>query len=101
MMTQRTFAYAPDLDTRFQEYHEQNPHVYRLFRQYAMQAMRSGRERFGGKAVFERLRWHFAFETKDPEGFRINNSYVSRYVRMLINEHPEFKDFFSIRRLRS
>lgn len=100
-MTQRTFAYVADLDARFAEYHRRNPRVYKLFKQYAFQVKRTGREHFGGKVIMERIRWYQMFETNDPEGFKINNSYVSRYVRLLVKEHPEFEGFFETRRLRS
>lgn len=100
-MMQHTFAYVADLDARFQEYHRRNPRVYRLFKQYAFQVLRAGRNHYGAKAIFERIRWYLMFETNDPEGFKVNNSYVSRYVRMLVREHPEFEGFFETRRLRT
>lgn len=101
MILQRTFAYAPDLDARFDEYHKHNPHVYRLFKKYALQVKSAGRNHFGAKMIMERVRWFKMFETNDPEGFKVNNDYTSRYVRLLIQERPEFDGFFETRKLRS
>lgn len=88
------------IQARFEEFHRANPHVYALFVRFATEAIRSGRENYGAKAIFERVRWHVAIETQGDD-FRLNNNYTSRYVRMFEREHPQHQGFFRTRELRA
>lgn len=84
------------MERRFAQYHHDNPHVYVLFKKYALQVAQRGHPRFSAKAVFERLRWHLLFETKG-DVFKLNNNYTAYYARMLMQKEPRFKDFFRVR----
>lgn len=91
-----------DLDQAFREYHAQNPAVWSLFERFALEAARAGRTHFGAKAVWERMRWHIQFETRDSlADWKLNNNYTSRYARMFAERHPEFRKLFQFRELRS
>lgn len=58
----------------------------------------AGRTRIGVGMLFEVLRWHSQRATTgDP--FRLNNSYRSRYARLLIERRPEWAHLFELRRL--
>lgn len=81
---------------KFEEFHRENPHVYEYFRQYSLQALDRGYDRFSAKAVFERLRWHFQMETKGEE-FKLNNNYTAYYARLLMKQDERFKNFFELR----
>lgn len=86
------------LAQKFEQYHKDNPHVYKLFLKYAKQVKSLGFDRFSSKAIFERLRWHLSFETKDYDSaFKINNNYTSFYARKVMSEYPEFINFFETR----
>lgn len=86
----------PHIFKKFVDYHDLNPEVYALFKKYALELRESGVNRYGVKAIFERVRWHFAVEVKGDK-FKINNNYPSCYVRLLISEDPTFREFFSTR----
>jgi len=43
------------------------------------------------------MRWHINIETKDPDGFKINNNHSRGYAQMLMDECPEFDGFFRTR----
>lgn len=88
------------LKEKFNLYHADNPHVYENFKTYARQVLSNGRIKFGAKAIIERLRWHYAFETRG-DVFKLNNNYTAFYVRKLINERPEFNNIFATRRQRA
>lgn len=88
------------IQERFEVYHRQNPQVFDLFKRFAYEAKAAGRERFGGKAIWERLRWHCSIE-KGGDDPRLNNVYVSRYVRLLCEECPDLADLFEQRVLKS
>ncbi len=90
-----------DYDKLFFEYHERNPHVFKLIKKYASEARRVGRKRYGIWAIINRVRWHLDVETHDPAGFKMNNSHSSRYARLLIEKFPVFTNFFELRKLKS
>jgi hypothetical protein len=75
--------------------HKENPQTYDLFKKFALDALRSGRKRFGAQAIFERVRWYTQIETVGE--FKVNNSHISCYTRLLILEDPRFADFFETR----
>jgi hypothetical protein len=81
---------------KFIIYDQQNPHVYTMFRNYARQAKDRGYTKFSAKAIFERLRWHFAMETVGDD-FKLNNNYTAHYARKMMAEEPGFMGFFELR----
>lgn len=87
------------LRQRFLAFHEANPQVYAKLRDLALEALRSPklrRRRFGIAAVFERLRWWSEVESEgDP--YRLNNSYRAFYARLLMDQEPALRGFFSTR----
>ena len=86
---------------RFRQFHENNPHVYKLFSRFASEAASRGRERFGARMVWERMRWHVAFETVDDASlFKLNDHYTPFYARMFMSDHPEYPNLFEIRERR-
>lgn len=78
----------------FWKYHAENPHE--LFKKYARELKNAGRMNYGSGAIFERIRWHLAVETRGDE-FKLNNNYRSCYSRLFVHEHPEFTGFFRTR----
>jgi len=81
----------------FERYDQENPNVFRLFLQYSEMAFNRGFKKFSAKAIFERLHWHYQFETKDMTNFKLNNNYTAHYARKLMREYPEFEGFFELR----
>lgn len=93
-------ARPASIQEEFEEFDAANPHVYAAFKRFAREALRSGRPRFGAKAIYERLRWHYAMKTTGEE-FKLPNNYTSRYARKLIAECPEFDGFITTATLRT
>ena len=82
---------------RFEEYFMNNPRVWIYFKRFATYA-KSHNKKIGAKAIMERVRWECDFgEEAGGTEFKVNNSYVSYYVRLLISQCPEFKGFFELR----
>lgn len=96
----RTPDYAPDatIQERFEAFHELNPHVLDALETLVRQFLASGRRRLAIGALFERLRWEHDITTEGDE-FRLNNTFRSRYVRLILDRHPEWADVFQTRRL--
>lgn len=78
----------------FQQYHRTNPAIFAAFKKFAFEA-RGRKKRFGAKAVMERVRWELEINTTGS--FKVNNDFTALYARLLIYQHPEFKNFFSLR----
>jgi hypothetical protein len=90
------------IQERFVRFHAQFPDVYALFKRFAFEVRDSGRAHYGSKGIFERVRWHYATSSGGgADEFKLNNSFSSRFARLLIEEHPEFEGFFELRRLRA
>lgn len=87
------------LDERFEAFHDANPHVADALESLAAQWLRRN-PRVGVKALVERLRWESGIQT-DGDPYRLNNSLVSRYARLLIERHPEWEDHIETRQLRA
>lgn len=84
------------LQQKFEEFDKGNPHVFQLFIKYALEAKRRGYDRFGAKAIIERMRWHLNIETTG-DYFLLNNNHTALYARKAMNTVPELKGFFHTR----
>ena len=84
------------INEKFEQFDKKNPHVFKMFVDYALQAKSNGYDKFSAKAVFERLRWYYAFETTDYD-FKLNNNYTAYYARKAMGLVPELNGFFEIR----
>lgn len=97
-MTQMTLLAPRNTDEAFWKFHQENPKVMKKLVNLTWQAKRSGRKRIGMKMLFELVRWHRMVRTRSDD-FALNNSYTSKYVRLIQEEHPELADMFETRRL--
>ena len=88
------------VDERFNRYHKDNPHVFFKFRMLAAKKWEEGYRHYGSKALFEELRHNMKMETKDVEGFGLNNTYTRPYAEKLMTEYPKFRGFFKTREQR-
>jgi len=88
------------LDDRFWRFHEANPQVYRQLRRLAFEAVRKGRNKIGMKMLFEVLRWEVWMQT-EGEDWKLNNSYTSRYARLLMDQERDLAGLFETRMLKS
>lgn len=85
------------LEERFEAFHAANPHVADALESLAAQWL-SRHRKVGVKSLGETLRWASGIQT-DGDPYRINNSYLSRYARLLIERHPEWADSIETRSL--
>lgn len=83
---------------KFEEFHRENPHVYRELRQLALDLVEFGHERIGIGMLFEVLRWQRALRTTDDD-FKLNNNYRARYARLLMEREPRLAGKFEIRQI--
>ena len=75
--------------------------AYLAFVRFAREARACGASRVGGKAIWERMRWELVVDRGKVEEYALNNSYVSRMVRVVEESVPELRGMFETRKLRS
>ncbi len=83
----------------FFKYHEDNPHIYELFKKFTFEAIERGHKHFGSQTVINRIRWYTNIETKgDP--FKINSNVSAYYSRLFMKQFEEHDDYFRTRQVR-
>lgn len=83
----------------FEQYHKENPHIYKAFKKYSLMAKQKGFKNYSAKSLFEIIRWHTPI--KSGEVFKIDNNYTPDYARKMMQEHKSFKGFFRVRTLKA
>jgi hypothetical protein len=86
------------IQERFESFHELNPWVLDALENLTANWIARGRRRLGINMLIEVLRWQSGIRTQG-ESFKLNNSYAPRYVRLMIERHPEWDDVFETRSL--
>lgn len=81
---------------RWLAFHRANPGVWRLFKRFAMEALNSGRNHFGGRLIGERIRWYTRIETTG-EDYKVNDHYWPYYTRLLMLTDNRFEHIFERR----
>lgn len=89
------------LDLQFAAFHEANPGVYLALRRLALHAVGRGHTHIGIGMLWEALRWESFIQSTDPTQaeWKLNNSYRSRYARLLMASEPKLRGVFETRRL--
>ena len=82
----------------FKKFHYANPNIFAEFAKKTQQLVDAGHQHYGAKATFEAIRWDHDISVKRTCEFKINNNYVSFYVRLLERVYPKYKDFYRKRK---
>lgn len=88
------------IQERFESFHALNPWVLEQLETLIRDELAHGFKKTGIKALFEQIRWHYRRAT-NGDRFRLNNDYPSRYVRLIVERHPDWADMFETRELRT
>jgi len=91
----------PDITNmeKFNNFHRDNPSIYRYFKQYALGLIGKVHSRISSKLIIERIRYEVMIET--TEAFKINNNYTALYARLFIRDYPQYYNWFEFRQLRT
>lgn len=85
----------------FKAFHRENPDVYQLFKELALQLKQVGKTRYSAWPIINAIRWEKDIRTRTNDKFKLNNNFIALYARLLMTELPEtFKDFFSLREMK-
>lgn len=88
------------IEERFEVFHLENPHIFEGLKEISLSIKRSGRSRYGVKALFERLRWDYSTTTTGKD-FKLSNDFTALYARKLMEEVPDLKNFFQTKKRKS
>ena len=80
------------LTKKFLKFHRENPHVYKRFVDVALRATLT-HNHFGGKAVFERMRWDTDIVSSITTQ-KLCNNFHPFYCRLFTMEYPQHRKFF-------
>jgi hypothetical protein len=86
---------------RFEEFHRDNPHVYRRLVKLTRDLKGRGHNRIGMRMLWEVLRWQSMMRTLRDEGdYKLNDHYHARYARRIMEQEPDLDGVFELRRLK-
>lgn len=86
------------IQQRFEEFHRDNPYVYSKLVEFARIAKRKGYKQIGVGFLIEIIRWQGG-PTLSKDRFKISNDFRSRYSRLIEEQEPDLKGFFTKRNL--
>ncbi len=96
------------VEDKFKAFDAANPHVYLLFKQFALEALRSGVRKLSSKLIIERIRWEAAitttgagWSTTSGKPFLIDNRFTPWYARKFIRDFPRAASMFELREIRT
>lgn len=102
MNGQLELGYGQTIQERFEAFHAANPFVYAELVLLARRAKARGATKIGMRMLFEIVRWRRYMATQDfSSGFKLNNSYVSRYARLICENEPDIASLIETRELKS
>lgn len=81
----------------FEAFHNQHPWVYDKLRDMALELKRSGFKQYGISGLYEKLRYDYSVQTRDIEGFKLNNNFSALYARLLAQQESDLRNFFKFR----
>lgn len=95
-MQQKLFNLKCDMYKKFIEYDSVNPEIYKMFKKFTFDVIKSGYQNCGSQMIIERIRWESIVVAKNDK-FKINNDYAAFYSRKFMLEYPKHNNFFRIR----
>lgn len=98
MATYTYISRMATIDERFERFLRLHPEVYAEFKRIAGELLAGGKQRYGAKAIMEKIRFG---DARDAVLLNCNNTYVSRMARRLMAEDTRFQNFFEVRTTRN
>lgn len=90
-----------DFDSRFLDFHLQNPNVYEELVRLAREAKSLGRTKVGIRMIWEVTRWNLTIKVVPNSDFKLNDHYHSRYARLIMGIEKDLSGVFELRELKS
>ena len=81
---------------KFEQFHSDNPHVYKRFEEMAWKLKAAGINRYSIRTLAEVIRWESTMKTTSDD-FKLNNNYVPYYGRLIMATNPNLQGMFELR----
>lgn len=94
-MKQLTLASSLTMQQAY-DWIDANPKAWAFMVRFALQRASNG-QRFGMKALVERVRWEMELTSTDGV-YKLNNSLTAALARILVADYPALKPYISMRR---
>jgi len=82
----------------FRRYDEQNPQIWEEFVVRSKEAMDKGFEKIGAHFILQIIRWYTGVRA-NGNTWKVSNNHFPYYARKCMQEHPDTKGLFEIRKL--
>jgi hypothetical protein len=92
---------VPSIESRFRQFHSDNPHILTELEDLAATWFQSGKEAVGVQFLIEIIRWRRSLVTESADEFKINNDYAAHYARMMVARNPSWDGRIRMRALRA
>ena len=79
-------------------WHKANPHVWKQFERFALQAVNAGHTRISHWLIVNRIRWETSIVTQGGD-FKISNDHIAFYARLWRARYPQHADLFTVKRM--
>lgn len=102
-----TYAvFNEDLEQKAIEFHQDNPHVYELFKELCFRGINGGRTTLSAAQIWEVMRWEYSFQTSEQrinpltdEPLKLSNNHRTYYARWFMAEFPQYDGIFKTKHL--
>jgi len=88
-------------EARFEQFHAENPVVYKLWDKFTREAISKGYRKIGVALIMERIRWETNIELHDQineeKEIKINDHHKAYYARLWLKNNPQHKGMFELR----
>lgn len=88
------------IQENFAEFHAANPWVLTALEKLTADYIATGARALGIGMLWEVIRWQYVSQARGSV-FKANNNFRSRYVRLMLERHPEWRTVFATRDLRA
>lgn len=88
------------IDEAFKKFHVQNPDCYKWFKNYFYYFKGRGKKHISAKLIAECVRQEPTLKTKG-QLYKLDNSFISSYARLLVRDFPQYAKYFEFRRLKN
>jgi hypothetical protein len=85
------------IQDNFERFHSSNPHVYSEMVRLARKMKAAGKQRYSVDGIGHVLRWNMDLTTQSSDAYKLNNSLMSRYARLIMQQEPDLAGFFETR----
>ena len=83
---------------KFDQWHADNPMIWRHFEQFSLQAIAHGKKRISHWLIINRIRWEVYIVTTGKD-FKISNDCIAFYARLWIKTYPQHANLFKTKRM--